>query len=231
MPRLQDAGVPVPTDGWRQGPLPLLGCLVPVPAVGQHQGQLALWAALGTFAQASSALTPTYTCQASNQRSSQSSHGRSKDKSKKDMGHGHDTASSCVTVTFHNPQAQTQEQISETKKGSASPLLCLRWGGGRARLLWFGREWALLMEDQFILEVVVVEASLVFPVRPPLSNLCISFFFLAPSSGQSKGDALIAEIQAMVTKGAVMPLPQDSSPGFYCNLFFMLTNVTGDTSL
>ncbi len=93
-----------------------------------------------------------------------------------------------------------------------------------ARLLWFYHEWASVTENRFVLEVVRVGASLVFPVRPPLSNLCVPFSL--PPEGNPKRDALMAEIRAMVAKGAVIPLPPDPGPGFYCNLF-LVTKVTG----
>ncbi len=84
------------------------------------------------------------------------------------------------------------------------------------------------MENQFFLEVIRVGVSLVFPVQPPLSNSCIPF--LLPHEGNPKRDALMGEIQAMVTKGAGIPLPRDPVPGFICNLF-LVTKVTGGTSL
>ncbi len=49
-----------------------------------------------------------------------------------------------------------------------------------------------------------------------------------PHEGNPKRDALMAEIWAMVTKGAVISLPQDPGPGFYCNLFLVM-KVTGGT--
>ncbi len=61
----------------------------------------------------SSALAPTYTCQASDQRSSQSSRSRSEDKSKKGKGLGHGKASPSVTVTSDNPEAQTVGQSNK----------------------------------------------------------------------------------------------------------------------
>ena len=36
----------------------------------------------------------------------------------------------------------------------------------------------------------------------------------------------MAKFWAMVTKGAVIPLPQDPGPGFYCN-HFLVTKVMG----
>ena len=54
-------------------------------------------------------------------------------------------------------------------------------------------------------QVIGVGASMVFPVQPPLSNSCVPF--LLPHKGIPKGDALMAEIWAMIGKGAVIPLP------------------------
>ncbi len=88
-----------------------------------------------------------------------------------------------------------------------------------ARLLQFYREWVSVSENRFVLEVVRVGASLVFPVRPPLSNSCVPFSL--PPEGSLKRDALMAEIQIMVAQGAVVLLPPDPGPGFYCNLFLV----------
>ncbi len=93
-----------------------------------------------------------------------------------------------------------------------------------ARLLRFSHEWASVMENRFVLEVFRAGASLVFPVWSPLSSSCMPFSL--PHEGSPKRDALLAEIRAMVAKGAVIPLPQDPGPGFYCNLF-LVTKVTG----
>ena len=73
------------------------------------------------------------------------------------------------------------------------------------RLLQFYHKWALVTENRFILEVIRVRASLVFLIWPPLSSLCVPF--LLPHKGNPKRDALMAEIWAMVTEEAVIPLP------------------------
>ena len=44
-----------------------------------------------------------------------------------------------------------------------------------------------------------------FPIRPPLLSMYMPF--LLPHEGNPKRDVLMAEIQAMVAKGAVIPLP------------------------
>ena len=56
------------------------------------------------------------------------------------------------------------------------------------------------------------QASLVFPVRPLLSSLCVPFSL--PHEGNPKRDALMAKIRAMVTKGAVIPFPEIQVRGF-----------------
>ena len=81
-----------------------------------------------------------------------------------------------------------------------------------------------MTENQFILEVIWAGASLVFPVWPPLSNLCVPFSL--PHKGNPERDVLTAEIRAMVPKGAVIPLARDPGLGFYCNLFLVM-KVTG----
>ena len=111
----------------------------------------------------------------------------------------------------------------------SSREMCVRWGRDSCSLLQFYHEWALVTENRFILEVIWVRASLVFPIRPPLSNLCIPF--LLPHEGNPKKYALMAKIWAMVNKGAVIPLPQDPGLGFYCNLFLVTKVMGGGTSL
>ncbi len=93
-----------------------------------------------------------------------------------------------------------------------------------ARLLLFHQEWVTITENRFVLEIVRIGASLVFHVQPPLSAGFIPFSL--PREGSPKRDALFAEIRALVTKGAVVPLPQTAGPGFYCNLF-LVAKVTG----
>ena len=73
------------------------------------------------------------------------------------------------------------------------------------RLLQFHHEWASVLENQFVLEVIRVGASLVFPVRPLLSSSCIPFSL--PHEGNLKRDVLMTRTQAMVTKGVVILLP------------------------
>ena len=91
------------------------------------------------------------------------------------------------------------------------------------RLLQCYHEWALVMENQFVLEVACVRA---FLVSHSASAVKFVRSLFSPSRGHSKREALMAEIQAMVTKGAVIPLPQDSGSRFYCNLF-LVTKFTG----
>ena len=93
-----------------------------------------------------------------------------------------------------------------------------------ARLLQFYHKWASVMENWFLLEVIWVGASVVFPVWPLLSSLYIPFSL--PHEGNLKRDKLMAKVWAMVAKGAVIPLPRDPGPWFYCNLF-LVTKVTG----
>ena len=73
-----------------------------------------------------------------------------------------------------------------------------------ARLLRFYCEWALVTENRFILEVIQVGTSLVFPVRPPLSNLCVPLSL--PHEGNPKRDELVAKIRAMATEEAAILL-------------------------
>ena len=82
--------------------------------------------------------------------------------------------------------------------------------------------------ELFILEVIQVGASLVFPIQPPLSSSSVPFSL--PHEGNPKRDWLMAKIQAMVTKGVVILLPQDPGLGFQCNLF-LVTKETGGTGL
>ncbi len=59
------------------------------------------------------------------------------------------------------------------------------------RLLQFYCEWALVTENGFVLEVIHVGASLVFPTQPPLSDSCVPFSL--HHEGNPKRDALMAK--------------------------------------
>ena len=72
------------------------------------------------------------------------------------------------------------------------------------------------MENWFIFKVIHVGAPLVFPDRPLLSSTYVHF--LLPHEGILKRVMLMADIQAMVAKGAVIPLPQDPGLGYIANL-------------
>ena len=60
-----------------------------------------------------------------------------------------------------------------------------------ARLLQFYHKWALVTENWFVLKVIWVGASLVFPVQPPLSDSCVPFSL--HHEGNPKRDALMAK--------------------------------------
>ena len=55
--------------------------------------------------------------------------------------------------------------------------------------------------------------------------MCIPFSL--PWEGNLKQKSLLADIQAMVGKGALIPFSQDPGPGFYCNLFLVMTGTEG----
>ena len=163
---------------------------------GHHQRELKVSSKVPQVqSQTSSASAPTYTFQASSQRSFQSSRSRGKGWSKKSEGHGCGSASSGVTIIFDNPQVQTPcNSLPRTQRRVLAVVgMCVRAVRHspremcitspppqvRARLLQFYHEWVAVVENQFVLEVVQVRASLVFSELASAIKLLHSRF--APS--------------------------------------------------
>ena len=70
----------------------------------------------------------------------------------------------------------------------------------------------MIIENQFILRILQVRASFGFPIWPRLSAGFVPFSL--PRGGNPKHDALLAKIQAMVTRETLDPMPLVGGPGF-----------------
>ena len=86
-------------------------------------------------------------------------------------------------------------------------------------MLGFSHEWEKITENRFILEIIQQGLNLSFLVQPPLSASFLPFSL--PREGNPKRVALFEEIEAMVQKEAVIPVPLEAPPGFYSSLFLV----------
>ena len=93
-----------------------------------------------------------------------------------------------------------------------------------ARLLEFVHEWESFTENRFILGVIRDGLTLSFQVPPPLSPRFIPFSL--PKEGSPKRAALLAEIETMLQKGAIVPVSPEAPTGFYCSIL-LVVKVTG----
>ena len=110
-----------------------------------------------------------------------------------------------VTVTFNNPQAQSQGQPDKQRRRVVLAMVVMDEGVVCSpsmmsvlsppppppppqvwvRLLLYCQEWASIMENQLILEVIRISASMVFLLQPPLSIHVSPFrtLAMAPQKG------------------------------------------------
>lgn len=92
-----------------------------------------------------------------------------------------------------------------------------------ARLAVFLPAWEEMTNNQFILRILRKGLTLEFLEDPPLSGDFVPFSL---PRAEGRRAALLAEIELMLEKGAIVPVQKNRSKGFYSNLF-LVAKATG----